>query len=102
MNEATWLCNYVAARDNNDPSTRRALFHALPVLLIRESNPTTDLFVDMLALLPVVSLKDDFLILFPNYWSTVSYSIMATAVDSVMEKKEQSLQKAKILQSSLV
>lgn len=102
MNEAMWLSNYVAARDNDDRGAQRALFHALPILLIKESNPTTDLFVDMLALLPKTTLKDDFTSLFPNYWATVSYSIMATAVDSVMVKKDESVQKAKVLQSSLV
>jgi hypothetical protein len=101
MYEHEWLVKYITAQQMQDAVTRRALFYALPIVLLQSANAITDLFIDILATLPSPSLKTDFCTLFPQYWETPNYCIIATAVELITSKQTTAVAKAQILQSAL-
>lgn len=97
MNEAQWVTEYMESRGRNNNQSL-ALFWSLPLLL---DKPATDLFVAQLALLPGPTLKEDFERLIPDYAKDYKYAIIATAINAVMQRRQEAEAKAKSLQSCL-
>lgn len=98
MNEAQWITEYVESKLTRNNNKMLALFWALPLLL---DQPGSEVFVTLLLLLPDSNLKEDFKSLVPNYAEKYNYAVVATAIDSVMQRMSAATDKAKTLQSCL-
>lgn len=99
MSESRWISAYVTARRTPaEDSVLVGLLFALPLIL---ANEPSDLFVCMLASFPDNGLRGDLERVVPDYRQRPEYAVVGTAVDSIMQRRDEALQQVKNLQSAL-
>jgi hypothetical protein len=98
MTESRWISAYIAARLNKDESVIVGLLFALPLIL---ENEPPDIFVCMLAALSDDGVRGDLERVVPDYRQKPEFAMVGTAVDSIMQRRNEALRQVTTLQSAL-